>query len=711
MSYGIVINKPKGECAYCEDLPIDHQYDILQPYLYHHGPEHDHRVIRESQPETYGNNTYEEVPPHRSSPLSLDTPMVQCREFVKKALYSYWEESYVSGHHIVISDPDRTVSVLEPLKVGGCSDRLIATVAETAKQSNCLVAINAGFYNTTSQACYGNVISDARMAHNSGGIQNVHFGIETDGSLIFGYLPPDVMLESSFKQLVGGVIWLVRDGINYVDVSKNVEWSASQENGNLQTFIDIKSARVAVGHDKHGKLVIVVVDGHSWESGLNLHQFADLLIELGVINAINLDGGGSATVLINGTLVNYPGDRCCEREVSTILCVHDIPCQPGNCNDHGNCQHGKCECNDFWSGSSCDVLSCGETNCSGNGECTESGCLCSPGYQGDDCSNDCPLGYYGEQCRFMCNCSHGELCDPITGRCLCNAGYMGFQCETTCPYGYYGHDCKGLCDCSDGCSCHPVTGHCHVPPSLPTVWQFGHCVSDKVIISRDKIPIDPDQYYLLLSCLTVVAIIAVGSIILNVILLSYKISRSTESLLRETKSTPLPCLRSPTLVDSSSHESLSDNSPHDADVDSSSDVQSRSFLSRIGLKREKRRDQRGLWRTWRKVSRKRTKHGESLTSDCEKEEGGVPNNAAQFIEQPLGPVFSDEMNGKMQGSLPSTGQQRKTSERTDELLEEISLELSSSEHRSLNYQSRDTSMHLRQSSLQSINVLQEESIL
>jgi len=54
---------------------------------------------------------------------------------------------------------------------------------------------------------------------------------------IFRYLPPDVMLESSFKQLVGGVIWLVRDGINYVDVSKNVEWSASQENGTqLTTF-------------------------------------------------------------------------------------------------------------------------------------------------------------------------------------------------------------------------------------------------------------------------------------------------------------------------------------------------------------------------------------------------------------------------------------------------------------------------------------------
>ena len=42
---------------------------------------------------------------------------------------------------------------------------------------------------------------------------------------------------------------------------------------------------------------------------------------------------------------------------------------------------------------------------------------------------------------------------------------------TVCPYGYYGNDCKGVCDCADGCGCHPVTGHCHLPPALPTVWQ------------------------------------------------------------------------------------------------------------------------------------------------------------------------------------------------------------------------------------------------
>uniref|UniRef100_A0A1X7T2F6 Phosphodiester glycosidase domain-containing protein n=1 Tax=Amphimedon queenslandica TaxID=400682 RepID=A0A1X7T2F6_AMPQE len=41
---------------------------------------------------------------------------------------------------------------------------------------------------------------------------------------------------------------------------------------------------------------------------VNLFKFADILIKRGVVNAINLDGGGSNTLLVEGTLVNYPGD-------------------------------------------------------------------------------------------------------------------------------------------------------------------------------------------------------------------------------------------------------------------------------------------------------------------------------------------------------------------------------------------------------------------
>lgn len=42
---------------------------------------------------------------------------------------------------------------------------------------------------------------------------------------------------------------------------------------------------------------------------LNLNLFAKFLKEeVGLINAINLDGGGSGTMVVNGSTVSYPGD-------------------------------------------------------------------------------------------------------------------------------------------------------------------------------------------------------------------------------------------------------------------------------------------------------------------------------------------------------------------------------------------------------------------
>ena len=42
---------------------------------------------------------------------------------------------------------------------------------------------------------------------------------------------------------------------------------------------------------------------------INLYDFAKLLKKFDVVNAINLDGGGSSTFVINETTVNYPSDE------------------------------------------------------------------------------------------------------------------------------------------------------------------------------------------------------------------------------------------------------------------------------------------------------------------------------------------------------------------------------------------------------------------
>uniref|UniRef100_A0A8C7FBT6 N-acetylglucosamine-1-phosphodiester alpha-N-acetylglucosaminidase n=1 Tax=Oncorhynchus kisutch TaxID=8019 RepID=A0A8C7FBT6_ONCKI len=69
--------------------------------------------------------------------------------------------------------------------------------------------------------------------------------------------------------------------------------------------------------------------------GMTLWELAHFLKGQGVINAINLDGGGSSTYVANGSLTSYPSDHCvsdpmwcCPRRVSTILCVHHPVCPP-----------------------------------------------------------------------------------------------------------------------------------------------------------------------------------------------------------------------------------------------------------------------------------------------------------------------------------------------------------------------------------------------
>ena len=44
---------------------------------------------------------------------------------------------------------------------------------------------------------------------------------------------------------------------------------------------------------------------------VNLVDFADVLIRMGVKNAINTDGGGSATLIVNDTVVSHPSDYRC----------------------------------------------------------------------------------------------------------------------------------------------------------------------------------------------------------------------------------------------------------------------------------------------------------------------------------------------------------------------------------------------------------------
>lgn len=79
--------------------------------------------------------------------------------------------------------------------------------------------------------------------------------------------------------------------------------------------------RTAVALTFDGDLLMVVVDGRTQRNaGMKLEELATYLRTLGARHAINLDGGGSSSMIIKGRTVNAPSDGC-ERRISNGILV------------------------------------------------------------------------------------------------------------------------------------------------------------------------------------------------------------------------------------------------------------------------------------------------------------------------------------------------------------------------------------------------------
>ena len=91
----------------------------------------------------------------------------------------------------------------------------------------------------------------------------------------------------------------------------------------VESFATSRNPRTAIGKTADGKLVMVTVDGRQPQVsvGMSLYSLADLLLELNAIDAINLDGGGSTTMVVKQKVVNRPSEQTGERPVSDAILV------------------------------------------------------------------------------------------------------------------------------------------------------------------------------------------------------------------------------------------------------------------------------------------------------------------------------------------------------------------------------------------------------
>ena len=87
----------------------------------------------------------------------------------------------------------------------------------------------------------------------------------------------------------------------------------------------VNNPRSAVAYHSSGHVVFFVCEGRNKTPntpGLTLKEVADLFLDLGCTDAINLDGGGSSCMLINGEETIIPSDNATQRKVANAIALY-----------------------------------------------------------------------------------------------------------------------------------------------------------------------------------------------------------------------------------------------------------------------------------------------------------------------------------------------------------------------------------------------------
>jgi len=119
-------------------------------------------------------------------------------------------------------------------------------------------------------------------------------------------LPPTAPVLS---ELVGGGPRLIRNGVQSVEAASS-------------SFTNDRHPRTAVGFNTDSTVVyFFTVDGRQggYSVGMSLYELADYMLEWGIYQGVNLDGGGSTAMVVRGEVVSSPSDAGGERSVANAL--------------------------------------------------------------------------------------------------------------------------------------------------------------------------------------------------------------------------------------------------------------------------------------------------------------------------------------------------------------------------------------------------------
>ena len=228
---------------------------------------------------------------------------------------------------------------------GGPLETIRQTTLEFLEQEHAQIAINAHYFlpwpSTRKEAdlvgfaaSNGTVFSGFEIPEQNYALMPyvpaINIDAENHATLVHRdpvYADGRHVLESvNVWNAVSGSAQIVTDGVKTIpEYAPAGVLTPGGPNGysNAKSWYALTNARSAIGISRDGHtLVLFTVDVRGGSRGMQVGEVADVLIrDYGVYQALNLDGGGSTTLAIDGKIVNVSSDNAKGRSVGSNLVV------------------------------------------------------------------------------------------------------------------------------------------------------------------------------------------------------------------------------------------------------------------------------------------------------------------------------------------------------------------------------------------------------
>lgn len=258
-----------------------------------------------------GNTPMQDTTPTLTPFEVISTETEYRDEHIHVVLSEYREydtEIYVA--EVTLSSPEYLKTALARGEYGR---NLTEKTSEMAEDNQAILAINGDYYGARER---GYVLRNGVLYRESVNKEAEDLVIYGDGS--FGIISESEVSARSL--LEAGAVQVLSFGPALV-MNGSISVTEDEEVGLAMA----SNPRTAIGVLGNLQYVFVVSDGRTKESaGLTLYELAEFMQTLGVTTAYNLDGGGSATMVFQGNVINNPttnGRSMKERSVSDIVYI------------------------------------------------------------------------------------------------------------------------------------------------------------------------------------------------------------------------------------------------------------------------------------------------------------------------------------------------------------------------------------------------------